>query len=79
VQFWNPGTILSRFQAKMKIHVKRKANEMLRLNSENLASYFKGKELAFPKINLIELELEEELPSGQIVLKTKCMFPVRNF
>ncbi len=52
---------------------------MLRLNSENLASDFKGKEPAFPKINLIELELEEELPSGQIVLKTKCMLPVRNF
>jgi len=52
---------------------------MLRLNSENLASDFKGKEPAFPKINLIELELEEELPSGQIVLKNKCMYSVRNF
>jgi hypothetical protein len=79
VQFWNPGTILSRFQAKLKIYVKRKANEMLRLNSENLASYFKGKEPAFPKINLIEQELEEELSIGQIVLKNKCMYSVRNF
>ena len=52
---------------------------MLRLNSENLASYFKGKEPAFPKINLIEQELEEELSIGQIVLKNKCMYSVRNF
>jgi hypothetical protein len=52
---------------------------MLRLNSENLASYFKGKEPTFPKINLIELELEEELSISQIILQNKCMLLVRNF